>query len=256
MNERKMLHYKETEERLRTILDMLKQKFGDSDQHPVIRWMTDVADSYPDIGEKFVRPRSEPMPEFDPDKVNEFMSFVSKRRSYRVWAAEQPSVDMLLDVARKMIEVASHAPSSGNRQPWRFLVFHDPIKKSLLAGLKEKHCIEAPVLIFVGMDRTVYGAMGKHETGVYIDAGAAIMQMLLCAEAIGLGACWNHFAHDLIYSRVGNPERYRRFARELGIPKYIEPIAIVSVGRPAFRPPKPARLPVRELLIGNLDLNK
>jgi nitroreductase len=148
-----------------------------------------------------------------------------------------------------MIDAARWAPTSGNRQPWRFLIITRREEKELLMKIKEEHCVTAPLLIFVGMDQRVYGALGKDERGIYIDAGAAAMQMVLLAHKCGLGVCWNHFADDLINSRKVNQDIYRRFARTMGIPEWIAPIAIVAIGIPEFLPPEPARMAVDGLMI-------
>jgi nitroreductase len=40
-----------------------------------------------------------------------------------------------LDVQARMLDAASHAPSGGNQQNWRFLLLDDPAKKAALAPL-------------------------------------------------------------------------------------------------------------------------
>ena len=72
---------------------------------------------------------------------------------------------------------------------------------------------------------------------MYLDASAAIMQMTLYIESIGLGSSWNHFGLDMINSRPSNPRLYHNFKTELNIPSYIIPIAILAIGKPAFIPP-------------------
>jgi nitroreductase len=99
------------------------------------------------------------------------------------------------------------------------------------------------------MDTRLYGALGDSERSVYIDAGAAIMQMVLVAHSCGMGVCWNHFADDLIQSRPANQECYRTFCDEMHIPEHIAPVAIVAIGIPEFLPPEPARMDIEALLL-------
>ena len=95
----------------------------------------------------------------------------------------------------------------------------------------------------------MYGGLGDNEAGLHIDGGAAIMQMVLAAHASHFGVCWNHFSLDLIELRPRNGEIYRAFAEKMGIPDYIEPIAIIAFGHAAFHPPVPPRMAVESLLL-------
>lgn len=216
---------------------------------PSTAWTKQIHDSFESLKETFIEPNStQPFP-FDPAEAEPFVRFLRARRSARVWASHQPPIGTLERIAYLMIDAARWAPTSGNRQPWRFLIMTRREEKELLAKIKEEHCVTAPLLIFVGMDTRVYGALGKEERGIYIDAGAAAMQMVLLAHKCGLGVCWNHFADDLINSRQINRDIYRRFAETMGIADWIAPVAIVAIGAPEFLPPEPARMAVDRLLI-------
>ena len=148
-----------------------------------------------------------------------------------------------------MIDAARWAPNSGDRQPIRFKIIVEPQEKALLAGLKEEHCYAAPCLIFVGSDRRFYGGLGQNEAGIYIDAAAAAMQMVLTAHAAHFGVCWNHFSRDLIESRERNRTVYEQFAQAMNIPGYVEPVAIIAFGHAAFHPPVPPRMSVDSMLL-------
>lgn len=219
---------------------------------PTIIWSKEIYHNFNNLEQEFIQKNSlEPRP-FDPQAAQGFVDFVRGRRSVRVWSESQPPLAEFNSIAQQMIDAAKWAPTSGNRQPWRFLILVEPEKKELLRGIKENHCISAPLLIFVGMDRRFYGALGKAERSIYIDAGAAIMQMVLVAHKCGLGVCWNHFADDLIDSREVNQKIYANFAQKLHIPDYITPIAIIATGIPAYIPPEPARMDNDNLLLDRL----
>jgi nitroreductase len=147
-----------------------------------------------------------------------------------------------------MIDAARWAPNSGNRQAWRFRIVDRSAAKELLKPVKEYHCTSAPILVYIGMDERVYGALGTKERSLYIDAGAATMQMVLVAHSANLGACWNHLSDDLLESRSANREAYAEFARHLRIPDFVRPIAIIALGRAAYVSPPPARTDVDRLL--------
>ena len=216
---------------------------------PTVAWAKEIHDHFEDLEASFIRPRSEPAPPSEPEAIEAFLDFLKARRSVRVWAPVQPRAEELEALALQLIDAARWAPTSGNRQPWRFKILIEPGRKELLRGLKEEHCISAPLLIFVGMDTRLYGALGDSERSIHIDGGAAAMQMVLAGHRGGYGVCWNHFADDLVLSRPSNVDAYEKFAAELGIPPAITPLAIIAVGRPAFVPPTPARTNLARLLI-------
>ncbi|HDL64665.1 MAG TPA: hypothetical protein ENH12_04670 [Proteobacteria bacterium] len=233
--------FEEKRDRLGRIFRILQER-SLSPEEPTVAWARRVHDGFDSLREKFIEPGSTPPPAFDPEAAGPFIQFLEARRSVRVWADNQPDQDTLKNIAGEMIDAAREAPNSGNRQAGRFRILQTPKEKELLAKLKEHHCVTAPLLIFVGMDRRLYGAMGKEERCVYIDAGAAIMQMILLAHRCGLGTCWNHLGDDLINSREENKKIYRRFSEMMDIPSYITPVAVIALGRAAFIPPRPGRM--------------
>ena len=246
--EKKYDIYLEKRVRIGHIIEILKER-GVSVEEPTVAWAQQIHDAFDNLNESFIKPNSLPPRPFEPQRVLEFVDFARARRSVRVWSDEQPSPEELEALAYQLIDAARWAPSSGNRQPWRFKILIEHEKKKLLRGLKEQHCISAPLLIFLGMDVRVYGGLGKGEKSIFVDAGAAGMQMVLAAHQGGYGVCWNHFAIDLIESRKSNIEAYKRFSQKLGIDDWITPIAIIAIGRPAFLPPVPARSDIESLLI-------
>lgn len=237
-------------DRIVEALAILDERGIDTSQEPTIQWVREILEHFDQL-EVFIEKNSRAPAEYAPENAPEFVAFVRRRRSCRVWNASQPPIKDLIEVGYQMIDAARWAPTSGNRQPWRFVFLNDPEKKELLRGLKEQHCISGPMLIFIGMDTRVYGALGESEASIYIDAGAAIMQMVLTAHECGLGVCWIHFASDLIDSRPQNRPVYDAFAAAMGIPSYVTPIAIVAFGRPDFIPPEPARTDINDLILSH-----
>ncbi|MFH1039066.1 MAG: nitroreductase family protein, partial [PVC group bacterium] len=235
--------------RLGQIYRILSER-GSAGDSSIVAWSRGIYNAFPDLEAGFIRPRSAPPPEFHPEAAEMFLKFLRSRRSVRVWAEQQPPISELRRIALLMIDAARWAPNSCNRQTWRFRILHQAGEKALLKKLKEEHCTRAPLLIFVGIDTRLYGGMGKEERSIYIDAGAAITQMLLVAHRCGLGSCWNHLGDDLINSRQANRRIYARFAEAMSIPAYIAPVALVALGRPAFTPPCPARMERAGVMIG------
>jgi nitroreductase len=221
---------------------------GFNSTEPTLLWAEEIANRFDHLEAEFIeRLATKPKP-INLSAAGPYLALVSSRRSSRVWAADQQSSDLLHKFALQMIDAARWAPNSGNRQPWRFRILSEE-EKSLLKGLKEEHCYSAPCVIFAASDRRVYGGLGREEAAIFIDAGAAIMQMVLLAHACGYGVCWNHLSQDLIDSRPVSKEAYTVFSRALGLPEYVEPIAVIAFGVASFHPPTPPRMDVESLLI-------
>jgi len=227
---------------------MLEQRGRDVSE-PTIAWAREIAETFEHLEDRFISRKSTAPKPIDHPAADSFLSLVASRRSSRVWAEMQPPDSELDAFARRMIDAARWAPNSGDRQPIRFKIVVDARDKALLAGLKEEHCYAAPCLVFVGSDRRFYGGLGQNEAGIYIDAAAAAMQMVLAAHAAHYGVCWNHFSRDLIESRESNRITYGRFARAMNIPDYVEPVAIIAFGHAAFHPPVPPRMSVESMLL-------
>lgn len=246
--ERKRKYYDSRRKNILDILDILKLKSFEMDE-PTVSWARRIAEEFDTLDNKFIKEQSTQPKPIDVNQAKEFVEFVRSRRSSRVWSNQQPTIDDLVGFAHVMIDAARWAPCSGNRQPWRFKIISREEDKLILKGLKEEHCYRAPCLIFIGMDSRLYGALGPSETSLYIDAGAAIIQMVLTAHKAHFGVCWNHFARCLIESRDTNKMIYATFVRKLEIPSFIEPVAIVAFGRAKFHPPVPPRMEVKRLLL-------
>ena len=198
---------------------------------------------------KFIDKYSQPAKEVSFEKVEMRLESMRFRRSCRVWSENQMSELELHEFALKLVQAAIYAPNSGNRQAWRFAILIDPDEKRMLKGLKEKHCYTAPLLIFVGMDSRFYRAAGHLNNCLYLDAGAAISNMIHLAHECGLGTCWNHLGEELINSRKLNVEIYQKFCKQKNIPNYIKPAGILAIGRPEFIPPMPERLGLKEYIL-------
>jgi len=179
-------------DRLNDLYKLLLER-GIPESEPTVAWSRWITGHFDRLGEILRQGNPAPVPQFDPGRAESFLAFLRERRSVRVWAEEQPASAKLEEFAHLMIEAARWAPNSGNRQTWRFLILKTPEEKKLLSKLKEFHCVSAPLLIFMGMDSRLYGALGTEERCLYIDAGAAAMQMVLVAHQCGLGTCWNGY---------------------------------------------------------------
>jgi len=95
----------------------------------------------------------------------------------------------------RILEAGNMAPSAGNLQPWYFYVVQDPaIKEKLAAAAFEQEQInDAPSVVVIVADparsNEKYGERGA-QLYCLQDTAAATQNILLAAEALGIGACW------------------------------------------------------------------
>lgn len=120
-------------------------------------------------------------------------------------------------VLEKIIEAGRWAPTACNVQGFRFLVIDDPqvfdrIIKGGAAGFLKKVRQAILVLYDNQTDNVEY-----HD---YVQSAAAgIQNMLLTAHSLKVGTCW-----------VNHLPRKNYLRRVLGIPYYLDPIALVTLG--------------------------
>ena len=155
---------------------------------------------------------------------------ITKRRSIRKFQKKEVEWYKIAD----MIEAARYAPSAGNLQDWRFIVVRERSNIVALASAAyEQHWMEAaPACIVVCSDlrntERLYGIRGTRLYAIQ-NASAAVENMLLTAQANGLGACWvGAFNEDEI-------------AGIFHLPPFIRPQVIVAVGYPEEKPKEPLK---------------
>jgi len=162
--------------------------------------------------------------------MNETLQTIARRRSVRRFKDVQIAEDDL----RAVLEAGLQAPSAHNDQSCFFLAVQDkavlkeisegskaamrmsPVDWVASAGANGKFHIfyEAPTAVIV--------ATRKDAVAPLADACAAVQNMLLAAESLGLGSCWigfvrYHFQDSEAYVRLGIPEGYEvQYAVALG----------------------------------------
>ncbi|MCD7822242.1 MAG: nitroreductase family protein [Clostridiales bacterium] len=140
-------------------------------------------------------------------------------RRYLPRPVEQEKVERLL-------RAAMAAPSAGNQQPWSFYVVTDPVAKEALAGCSPyAGCAkDAPLVIVPCYRETVC----RHPEFAQIDLSASVENLLLEADALGLGAVWLGIAP--------RPERMAAVGEVLHLPEGETAFALVPCGYPAAAP--------------------
>ena len=139
-------------------------------------------------------------------------------RSYTSRPVEKEKVDI-------MLKAAMAAPSAVNKQPWSFIVIDDKEVLNHLAQVLPyaKMTAEAPMAIVVCGDLTksLNGELGQYWM---LDCSAASENLLLAAEALGLGAVWT-----AVYPEEQRIENVRAV---LSLPEYIVAFNLIPIGYP------------------------
>ena len=148
---------------------------------------------------------------------------ILSRRSIRKYT-EQPVSD---EVIEELLAAAMAAPSAGNEQPWHFVVIDD---RAMLDEIPKFHPYsrmleDAPMAILVCGDIELQ----KYEGYWVQDCSAATENLLIAAQAKGLGAVW--------LGVYPIEERVAGFRKLLGVPDHVIPFALISIGYPGEQKP-------------------
>jgi len=165
--------------------------------------------------------------------MNETLKNIRNRRSIRAFQSEQIKDEEL----HAIIEAAIYAPSATNLQPWHFTVIQN---KELLDRLSEafkklaKNSSIEYIKRFADNDSfhvfynapTVVIASGEiNSKSAPVDCAAAVENMHIAAESLGIGSCWIG-----LISFVLNSEEGKEFMKELEIPQGFKQIHAVALG--------------------------
>jgi nitroreductase len=187
-----------------------------------------------------------------------FFDTVSGRRSVRSFKSDEVSDANLL----KILDAARMAATSGNQQPWKFLVIRerqkkDALKKACLergmagilanAGLDEAQkqekvkklqeyydtCFTAPLFVVVLVDK-----QSTYPDYNHFDGPMAAANLMLAARALGYGTV---FYTDTI------PDEVTR--QVLHIPERYERVCITPIGVPNEWPKAPIKKELSEFIV-------
>jgi nitroreductase len=162
------------------------------------------------------------------------LALLKGRRSIRRYRPD-PVPDEMVE---QLLEAGRWAPSASNRQPWAFIVVRDEAVRQQVAQhaayyfIRWAHVEEAPLLIVLcGDARNRIYRQFLHE-----DVGLAGSQIMLQAQALGLGTCW-----------IGGLDR-EAITGILKVPDWMEIVGLLTVGFPAEDPQPPPRKPLAEIV--------
>ncbi len=155
--------------------------------------------------------------------MNDVLKTIKSRRSVRAYKSELLNKGDL----QTIVEAGIYAPTGCNDQPWHFSVVQD---RTLLEEVNEKTKQAMTKVPFEWMNKIgqnpntdvthkapalIIVSMRKESASGPVDCIAAMENMMLAAESIGIGSCWMGFVR-LIYSDA-------ELMKKLGVPEGLEP---------------------------------
>ena len=154
---------------------------------------------------------------------NEAIKNIMTRTSIRKYTDQPVSKNDI----ETLLRAGMAAPTAVNRQPWHFVVVTDKAKLKELSGGRGGMLEQCALAIVVcgNMEKTI---KGKGQEFWIQDCSAATENILLAANALGLGAVWTG----------GYPmeERVASISKALKLPETIIPLCTIVIGHPAESP--------------------
>jgi nitroreductase len=182
----------------------------------------------------------------------DFFELLKTRRAVRNYQDKDVSLDLLMEI----IQDACLAPSSGNRQTWRFIVINDrdtierlseESRTNLVADLDSNPTSYDPTSyvkryeaalrnpkfnVFYNAPSLVIICGDKHSHSLQVDCALAASYLMLSAAARGLGTCWVDLG-----ARIYDP----KLLEEIGLADDQAIVAPVIIGYPKAIPAVPSR---------------
>jgi len=156
-------------------------------------------------------------------KQNEAYNVIVTRTSVRQYLNDNPIPDALVEA---LLRAAMSAPTAVNSQPWAFIVVNNRDKLDNLGGaLPYARMLARAPLAIVSCGVGEKFLKGDDEPLWIQDLSAASENILIAANAFGLGAVWTSvFPHT---------DREKVVRDILGVPDNVYPLNVIVVGRPA-----------------------
>jgi|UPI0004B0A659 nitroreductase len=140
---------------------------------------------------------------------------ISERKSVRKYLSKSVEEDKI----DAMLKAGMAAPSGMDRRPWEFVVVTDRVTLDSMAAKLPyaKMLTSVPLAIVVCGDTTLSSYW-------YLDCSAATQNILLAAEALGLGAVWT--------AAYPYEDRIDVVRQNTGLPENIVPLCVIPIGYP------------------------
>lgn len=158
-------------------------------------------------------------------KQNEAYDAIVSRTSVRQYLNDGPIPQVLVEA---LLRAAMSAPTAVNSQPWAFIVVDDrEILDRLGGALPYARMLARAPLAIVSCGVGNKFLSGEDEPLWVQDLSAASENILIAANAFGLGAVWT--------SVYPHSDREKTVRDILGVPDNIYPLNVIVIGKPAHK---------------------
>ena len=128
-----------------------------------------------------------------------------------------------------MLRAGMAAPTAVNKQPWHFVVINSKEKLAELAGDGPRGGMLKQAALAIVVCGNMDKALPGQGQGFWVqDCSAAAENILLAANALGLGAVWTGLYPD--------ENRAASVAKVLKLPQSFIPLCTIVIGHPAEHP--------------------
>jgi nitroreductase len=153
--------------------------------------------------------------------VPDALTVIHSRKSVRNYTGESVSKEVL----EKIVRAGMAAPTAVNKQPWSFVIVTDrKTLDTLRAGLPYAKMLDkagAAIIVCAIPDK----AFENRTEFAVIDSTCASENILLAAEALGLGAVWT--------AAYPYKDRMDVVRKALNIPESVIPLNVIPIGVPS-----------------------
>ena len=158
---------------------------------------------------------------------------IENRRSIRNYKNDNIDKKIIFDILNAGIK----APSAKNNQPWRFLIVNNDIKNKISDKMIEIYGPNKTAEVIKTVPYLILVYNKDNEYFNHLSIGAAIENILLEAENIGLGTLW-----------IGYIKKIEAYVKELVNIDY-ELISAIAIGVKNENPLERPRLALEEVLL-------
>ena len=156
--------------------------------------------------------------------MNQDLQFIFSRRSIRKYQDREVPEQMITD----LLEAANAAPSAVKKDTWHFIVIRQrQTLDKMVQFMPNAQMLKQATAAFV-VCGDITKAHDQQESYMLQDLSGAVENILLAANAVGLGTCWLG-----VHPR---PDRMDNIRALFSLPDNIIPMCSIAIGWPSEQP--------------------